>query len=180
HSIFAYVRDAPRPVGVAELTRHLGLNHNAIRQHLAKLRDADLVVEERARRAGPGRPALQYRPNPGAIERWGGRGPYEALSGLLLELLRGEATPREVGRRAGARLAVEYGTSADSVEILDAVARRLGFEPRVEGGAVSTDVVLERCPFAELAAASPEIVCDLHHGIAEGIADVSADQAAVT
>src|SRR5690606_28685753 len=82
HSIFAYVRDAPRPVGVAELTRHLGLNHNAIRQHLAKLRDADLVVEERARRAGPGRPALQYRPNPGAIERWGGRGPYEALSGL--------------------------------------------------------------------------------------------------
>ena len=37
HSIFQYVADAGHPVGVAELTAHLGLNHNAIRQHLAKL-----------------------------------------------------------------------------------------------------------------------------------------------
>lgn len=180
HAIFVHVRDAPRPVGVAELTERFGFNHNAIRQHLAKLRDAELVVEERARPRGPGRPALRYRPNPGSVERWGGWGPFEALSGLLLALLRGEGTPREVGRRAGQRLAEEYGADADAVEILDAVARRLGFEPRVEDGFDTTDVVLDRCPFVDAAATSPEIVCDLHLGIAEGIAGIAADEAVVT
>ncbi len=56
NAIFRYVDAASDPVGVAELTDHFGLNHNAIRQHLAKLRDAGLVVEELATPSGPGRP----------------------------------------------------------------------------------------------------------------------------
>jgi DNA-binding transcriptional ArsR family regulator len=52
HEIFRYVRDADRAVGVAELTDHLKFNHNAIRQHLAKLVDARLLVESAARRPG--------------------------------------------------------------------------------------------------------------------------------
>ncbi len=180
HAIYTYVRDAPSPVGVAELTEHFGFNHNAIRQHLAKLRDASLVIEERARPSGPGRPALRYRPTPGAVERWGAPGPYEALSMMLLDLLTGEETPREVGRLAGLRLAEEHGTSAGAVEVLDAVARRLGFEPHLEDDGGDTDVVLDRCPFADAAEASPGIVCDLHLGIAEGIAERSSDHAVVT
>jgi predicted ArsR family transcriptional regulator len=179
HAIFQYVRDALRPVGVAEMTAHFGLNHNAIRQHLAKLRDASLVIEERGRSAGPGRPPLQYRPTPGAVERWGGAGPFEALSMMLLDLLRGEGSPEEVGRRAGYRLAVEYGADAAAVDILDAIARRLGFEPRVEDTPVGTDVVLDRCPFLGPADAAPEIVCRLHLGIAEGIADAAADDSTI-
>lgn len=37
HAIFRNIAEAGGPVGVAELTEQLGLNHNAIRQHLAKL-----------------------------------------------------------------------------------------------------------------------------------------------
>jgi len=48
HQIFRYVADAGEPTGVAELTAHFGLNHNAIRQHVAKLVTAGLVREERA------------------------------------------------------------------------------------------------------------------------------------
>jgi len=48
HRIFRYVADAGRPVGVAELTARFELNHNAIRQHLAKLVDAGLVTEATA------------------------------------------------------------------------------------------------------------------------------------
>ncbi len=180
HAIFAYVRDATRPVAVAELTEHFGLNHNAIRQHLAKLRDASLVIEERGRPSGPGRPPLRYRPTPGAVERWGGAGPFEALSMMLLDLLRGDGSPQEVGRRAGHRLAVEYGAEADAVEILDAIARRLGFEPRLRDTRAGTDVVLDRCPFAAPASVAPDIVCDLHLGIAQGIAEAAADEAAIT
>lgn len=175
HAVFAYVRDAAGPVGVAELTGHFGLNHNAIRQHLAKLRDAGLVTARRDAPSGPGRPPLRYRPTTGAAERWGGTGAYEALSTMLLELLRGGGTPREVGRRTGHRLAAEHGGGGDAVEVLDAVARRLGFEPRLEATATGVDVVLERCPFVGPASAAPDIVCDLHHGIAEGIAECIAE-----
>ncbi|MEZ5322272.1 MAG: helix-turn-helix domain-containing protein [Microthrixaceae bacterium] len=180
HAIFARIRDAARPVGVAELTELFRLNHNAIRQHLAKLCEASLVIEERDRPSGPGRPRLRYRPMPGAIERWGGTGPFEALSTMLLELLRGDGDARDVGRRAGRRLAVEYGPDADTVEILDAVGRRLGFEPQVYNTSSGIDVVLGRCPFVGPATVAPEIVCELHRGIAEGVADASADGSSVT
>ena len=71
HEVFRYLVDADRPVDVAELTDHFGLNHNAIRQHLAKLVDAALVIEETAPRAGRGRPRLVYRLDPATESRWG-------------------------------------------------------------------------------------------------------------
>ena len=49
HRIFRYIADSDRPADVTEMTAHFGLNHNAIRQHLAKLVDAGLVVESTAR-----------------------------------------------------------------------------------------------------------------------------------
>jgi predicted ArsR family transcriptional regulator len=186
-AVFAYVRDAAHPVGVAELTDHFGLNHNAIRQHLAKLRDAGLVLEEQGPPSGPGRPPLRYRPVAGAADRWGGASPFEALSGMLLDVLIGEGTPREVGRRVGRRLAAEERndhegrgngrSDEDAVDVLEAVARRLGFEPRLQPTRAGVDVVLERCPFVGPASASPDIVCSLHHGIAEGIAEETGGEA---
>jgi predicted ArsR family transcriptional regulator len=180
HAVFAYLRDAPGPVGVAELTGHLGLNHNAIRQHLAKLRAAGLVIEERGPSSGPGRPPLCYRPVPGAAERWGGASPYEELALMLLDLVRG-GSPLSVGREAGRRLAEEYGagSEADAVEILEAVARRLGFEPHAQVTGAGVDVVLNRCPFLASAAEAPDIICQLHRGIAEGIAERATGDAVI-
>ena len=51
HDIFQYVVAAEGPIGVAELTEHFGLNHNAIRQHLAKLVVAELSPRRPPRRA---------------------------------------------------------------------------------------------------------------------------------
>lgn len=179
HAVFVYLRDAPAPVGVAELTAHFGLNHNAIRQHLTKLVEAGLVASELDRPSGPGRPARRYRAIPGAAERWGGVSAYEALSMMLVELLQSGRTPREVGREAGRRLAAQHGVEAGSVEVLDAVARRLGFEPHVDQTPTGVEVVLDRCPFVGPAAAAPEVVCDLHRGIAEGITEQAADGATI-
>jgi DNA-binding transcriptional ArsR family regulator len=44
HRLFRYIVDAPLPAGVSELTDHVRLNHNAVRQHLAVLKDAGLVT----------------------------------------------------------------------------------------------------------------------------------------
>lgn len=66
--------ESPAPVRVAALAEYLGFNHNAVRQHLAKLTDAGLLTEERASPTTTGRPPLQYRVTPTAMGSWGGSG----------------------------------------------------------------------------------------------------------
>ena len=171
NAIFRYIDAASDPLGVAELTDHFGLNHNAIRQHLAKLRDAGLVVEELAAPSGPGRPPLLYRPNPGAAGRWESHSPHEQLSALLIELLQTRDDPRTVGRAAGRRLARAARGATDRVRLLETLTRRLGFEPRIVERRGGVDVVLDRCPFVATATAAPEIVCELHRGLAEGVVE---------
>ena len=171
HAIFEYIATGDHPADVAELTAHLGLNHNAIRQHLAKLVDASLVVETTAAPSGRGRPRLVYRVHPAAESRWGVAGPYERLSVLLTEIIRTGDTPVEVGRRAGSARAGTGTPTDDAVTaIADAMARE-GFDPEVRRRRSGTDIVLRRCPFESGALEDPETVCQLHLGLAEGMAE---------
>lgn len=177
HSIFRYLATSEDPVGVAELTDHLGLNHNAIRQHLAKLVDAELVLEGKAAPNGPGRPRLVYTIDPAGESRWGSTGPYERLSLLLAEIIRSGDTPFEVGRRAGhaQRRAGGDAGALDDVDVAvaqlrDAMARE-GFDPQVRARGDSTDILLRNCPFETTALNDPDTVCALHLGMAEGLVE---------
>jgi len=170
HAIFRHVVESSSPVSVGELTDRFELNHNAVRQHLAKLVAAGLVLEERAAPSGPGRPRFVYSVDPAAESRWGVTGPYERLSVLLTEVIRSGATPVEVGRRAGLRAAAEHDDE-DPGSALLAVAARGGFEPTLRQCGDDVEVLLHSCPFAAVAQADPDIVCELHHGIAIGVAE---------
>lgn len=178
HDIFRYVVDAGRPVDVAELTDHFGLNHNAIRQHLAKLVAAELVTETTAASGGPGRPRLNYLVDPGAESRWGVTGPYERLSQLLAEVIRTGDTPVEVGRRQGLKEgAMHVARSDDDESVVEAMCEaisREGFDPEVRRRGDSVDIILRACPFESTAVTDPDTVCSLHLGLAQGLAD-SAD-----
>lgn len=180
-AVFRYVDESELPVGVAELTRHFGLNHNAIRQHLAKLRDADLVVEEVTAPNGPGRPSLSYRPTPGAADRWEGTSAYQRLATLLVEVLRG-ASIHDAGYAAGREMAAGLAPDVPAADAVETVTRRLGFEPHREhdDGADQVSIVLDHCPLASLAEHAPELVCELHRSLAAGIADATAADMAVT
>jgi predicted ArsR family transcriptional regulator len=137
-------------VGVSELTDHVRLNHNAVRQHLAVLKDAGLVTEEVEDRDRAGRPRLLYRLHPEVAGSWGTPGPYAWLASLLSDAIRRKQDPRQVGRQDG---------------------YRRGFRPtRVERGR-RVDFVLGRCPFAEVAISDPDTVCQLHRGMAEGLTE---------
>jgi predicted ArsR family transcriptional regulator len=173
HDVFRYVAERRRPVDVAELTDHFRLNHNAIRQHLAKLVAAGLLVERKAKSSGRGRPRLCFEVDPNADSRWGVSGPYERLSLLLAEVVRTGASPAEVGRRAGATAAAEasaLGAGDLADRFVDELTRQ-GFEPTARRRGDNLDVTLRSCPFATTASADPDTVCELHAGIAEGIAD---------
>lgn len=186
HRLFRYIAEAAGPVGVAELTEYVGLNHNAIRQHLAVLKDAGLVTERLEERSRPGRPRLLYRLSPETAGKWETPGAYAWLASLLTDALRRRADPREVGRQDGHRRASEItgaGTAsgrttgqtgagvAESIDLLEAEIARRGFRPsRLERGR-KVDFVLGRCPFAEVARSDPDTVCSLHLGLAEGLAE---------
>ncbi len=169
HSLFRYVAASNEPVSVAELTDHFELNHNAIRQHLAKLTAADLVIEAKAPTRGPGRPKLVYSVDPTADSRWGVEGPYERLSLLLAEIIRSGETPREVGRRTGREMRED--DEEDLVTAVCTAMAKQGFDPEVRQRADGADVVLRSCPFESSAIADPDTVCQLHLGMAEGLID---------
>ncbi|MGH9248586.1 MAG: helix-turn-helix transcriptional regulator [Acidimicrobiales bacterium] len=178
YEIFRYIADADSAIDIAELTAHLGLNHNAIRQHLAKLLDADLVVEAKAASAGRGRPRLTYLLHPAADSRWGVMGPYERLSLLLTEVLRTGESPEEVGRRFvhRARLGACAGDPVE--QVMQAMARQ-GFDPAIRRRGERIEIVLRTCPFETAALADPDTVCGIHLGIANGLAELTEDRVIV-
>jgi predicted ArsR family transcriptional regulator len=171
HDVFRYIADADHPVDVSEMTDHFGLNHNAIRQHLAKLVDAELVTEEKAPSTGRGRPRLVYLLDPTAESRWGVTGPYERLSLWLSEIVRTGDSPVEVGRRAGRRQRLGNTDPADPVGVLVEQMARNGFDPTVRQRGTHVDLTLQTCPFESTALADPDTVCELHLGMAYGIAE---------
>ena len=171
HGIFRYLADADDRVDVAELTDHFGLNHNAVRQHLAKLVEAGLVTETTAAARGPGRPRLLYELDPVTESRWGVTGPYERLSVLLSEVIGSGDSPAEVGRRAGRRQRVDPAGHDEVIAGLTGAMAREGFEPEVRRRGRRVDVILGNCPFETTALSDPDTVCSLHLGIAQGLAE---------
>ena len=171
HAIFRYIAGAPAPVDVAELTDLLGLNHNAIRQHLAKLVAAGLVVGSTARGAGRGRPRLIYEVAPGVDSRWGVTGPYERLALLLTEVIRTGRAPVDVGRQAGREVRAAMGPDEDGIDGVVRAMGRQGFAPEIRRRGSRPKVVLGTCPFTSTVLADPATVCALHLGLAEGLVE---------
>lgn len=171
YRLFRYIVDAARPVGVIELTGHVRLNHNAVRQHLAVLKDAGLVIEETEPRDRPGRPRLLYRPHPEVAERWDAHGSYAWLAGLLASAVRRKLDPRQAGRQDGHLRAAEISGPGDPADLLEQEIARRGFRPLRAGRGRRVEFILGRCPFTEVALAEPGTICELHLGLAEGLAE---------
>ncbi|MFN8019545.1 MAG: helix-turn-helix domain-containing protein [Acidimicrobiales bacterium] len=180
HLLFQRIATADEPPTVAELVVLADVHPSAVRQHLAKLVDAELVVARPGEATGRGRPAQRYVPAPGAAARWAGApDPYEQLAVLLGEAVRTGDGAFAVGRRHGAALgatveAAPGSSPADAA--LGAIARemdRQGFAPVLRAGGDGVAVELHACPFAQVVASEAEAVCALHHGIAVGVAEAT-------
>lgn len=170
HAVFRHIAEADEPVAIAQLTERFAFNHNAIRQHLAKLVDAGLVVETTAPATGPGRPRLVYAVDPAAEGQWGTTGPYERLSRLLADIITTGVGPEEVGRRAAEEFRVR-SASGDAIGDMTAAMARQGFAPEVRAVRAGAEIILHNCPFESTARVARSTVCALHLGIAEGLAD---------
>jgi predicted ArsR family transcriptional regulator len=178
YAVYRELSSAPGPLAAPELAERLGVHANTVRLHIERLRDAGLVDAEAVHRGTVGRPQHLYFLAPGAPSLGFDPPAHALLAGLLAALAErvgadvtdaagtGHAWGAEAGRRTTAR---------SCVQALARELERLGFEPGVapgdgtSEGAVRIDFL--HCPFRELAEAYPELVCNLHRGLCEGIVD---------
>lgn len=166
-SLFEYITHSEEPVGVAELTELLGFNHNAIRQHLAVLVEAGLVLEADEKRNVRGRPRKLYALRSDALSAFSSvSGSYERLAELLLDVATTSDSPYEIGLRSGAERSLD--PAADPSVAITLLAHQLavgGFDPVIDDAG---HVTLAHCPFADVAAKDPSIICELHRGLIDG------------
>ncbi|WP_010540214.1 helix-turn-helix transcriptional regulator [Dietzia alimentaria] len=178
-NVLAAIRTAPTPPTVREISDSLGLHPNSVRLHAAALKDAGMIVQENRAGGGRGRPQVTYRTTSSGA--WTGRRDYQLLASLLLsELGRAgsEATgeARRVGRTWGRKIANGRQAQEPSERIV-AVLDELGFEPTTDAantaGLDPNGSVLElrNCPFRELVDSRDNLVCALHAGMLDGLAD---------
>jgi predicted ArsR family transcriptional regulator len=85
--------------------------------------------------------------------------------------MRNGQTAHEVGREAGRRDGRRKVRGADPLDTLEREMDDQGFEPTRRTWGRDVGLVFQHCPFQTVAIANPDIVCQLHLGLVEGVAE---------
>jgi predicted ArsR family transcriptional regulator len=199
--VLEQVRRHPTGVDTATLAREAGLHPNTVRYHLDVLLEAGIVKVSSESGGRPGRPRLRYHsvhvsppkppdtppsPSPTPLPdpppfsdrpQPTSRDGYEMLAGVLAEqLTRISADPGAAAEAAGRAWATrdghgEQATGGNPVWEVTALLDELGFAPETIRDSEGWRVLLHSCPFHNLAAEQPGIVCRLHLGLLQGAVD---------
>ncbi len=177
YALYRELAGSTAPRSAAELAEALGLHPNTVRLHLERLRDAGLLEVEAIHRGRVGRPQHRYSLAPGAPGLGFDPPAHVLLAGLLGALAESSGADANAARRAGrdwGRHTAERTAGRGCLSALAQELDRLGFEPAADETAADTGatrIEFLHCPFRELAEAYPELVCNLHRGICEGVAE---------
>ena len=173
-SMYQELATSTNALSAGELADRLGLHANTVRLHLERLREAGLVDVEPVHRGTVGRPQHVYSLAPGAPGLGFDPPSYTLLAGLLATLAERVGAEADDATAAGRTWGLEAGRRTRSKSCgraLTAEMQRLGFDPAAETGPGTLDIAFLHCPFRELAEAYPELVCNLHRGISEGVVE---------
>jgi predicted ArsR family transcriptional regulator len=174
-SMYQELARSTAPLTALELSERLGLHSNTVRLHLERLREAGLVDMEPVHRGTVGRPQHVYSLAPGAPGLGFDPPSYTLLAGLLAALAERVGADADDAAAAGLAWGVEAGRrtrSKSCAKALMAEMDRLGFDPQSEAlPGHRLDIAFLHCPFRELAEAYPELVCNLHRGISQGVVE---------
>ncbi|MFI5053534.1 MAG: helix-turn-helix transcriptional regulator [Acidimicrobiia bacterium] len=162
-----------------DLAERLGIHANTVRLHLERLREVGLVDVEAVHRGTVGRPQHLYFLSAGAPGLGFDPPAHALLAGLLAALAERVGADAHEATETGRVWGSEAGRrtrSRSCLRALEGELGRLGFEPALEAeplsdGSGSARIEFLHCPFRELAEAYPELVCNLHRGLCEGVVD---------
>lgn len=172
--IFEIISKSKEPIEVAELARVLSLNHNAIRQHLNKLKDSGVVLEKKVSTFKKGRPKLVYVLSSEGQSMFGKQEAYTNLSIGLLNAIRFKSLPIDAGKDVGVSIAKkkieEKSYPLDPVDYISQEMARQGFSPSRDKDTQVGVIELGNCPLKLAAATDSQTVCQFHLGLVQGLA----------
>ncbi len=170
------LRGSTEPLDAVELAGRVGLHSNTVRSHLRVLAEAGLVSVRAERRLRPGRPRLVYEALPetaAAVELDG----YRLLAEILASYLavsgqdstdQAEEAGRSWGRYLVDRRLPEAVSGEDDIDSILRLLEEVGFEPRLEPAEHGHTVLMQHCPFGEVAGTYGRVVCSVHLGLMQG------------
>lgn len=165
--LVARLRAAAGAVTAAELARALRLHVTTVRFHLEQLERAGLVISSTEPAHTRGRPAFRYRADD--VDLAAAR---EQMLDALAQAAAGVGSREENALAAGRRWAADVALPpGDTRTAVTGVLHRLGFDPEPVGDGVR----LRACPFRSAARRTPQVVCRVHLGLAQGIAARAGD-----
>jgi predicted ArsR family transcriptional regulator len=183
--VYRTVCKSEGPVSVSSLAEEFALHPNAIRQHLARLEQADLIVSRPDRGSGgAGRPRRLYEPSPRQIDFAHPPRSARALASVLAEAISTLPGDRRLliefgqgwGRTWAAKRKRGNGRTPRSrrgrVELLARELRDWGWRPVTEIDNDSVRLTADRCLFDDLGPAVNGRACALEEGLLTGIAEV--------
>jgi predicted ArsR family transcriptional regulator len=175
YAMYRELASATVPLCAQDLADRIGLHANTVRLHLERLREVGLVDVEAVHRGTVGRPQHRYSLAPGAPGLGLDPPAHVLLAGLLAAMAERIGAVPEDAADTGFAWGVEAGKrtrSRSCLRALQAELASLGFEPALDQESDSTTRIdFLHCPFRELAEAYPELVCNLHRGLCEGVVD---------
>lgn len=174
YAIYLELARAARPRTTGEIAETLGLHPNTVRPHLERMRDVGLVAVEVDARGEVGRPQHRYSLAADAPSLGLEPPTMPLLARMVLAMARRVGASADdaetVGVDEGHRRAAPYADAPSSLEALVSDLDRLGFDPIVSDGDDDETAVVAfaNCPFADIAAEQPDLVCGLHRGLVAG------------
>ena len=178
YAIYLELARSGSPLSTTEIAETLDLHPNTVRPHLDRMREAGLVEVEAESRGTVGRPQHRWSTTADAPSLGLEPSGFRMLSTLLAGVAAAGAPEPDlvaaVGRQRGRIAADEQAPDASScLAGLLAELADLGFDPTAAEDGATTTIGFTRCPFADLAAAFPSVVCHLHRGMVEGYVEAA-------
>lgn len=170
----ALIELGPRPVTLNEVADALGGHPNTSRQHLEILVSDRLVAAEPIARDTPGRRPLGFSVTDAgreALASPAATDEYRELVGAFATYLvsaGAEADARRVGEMWGSTRTRDLSAD-DPVNSLVEMLDILGFGPTLTLTESGEAVVLRTCPLIGMVSDNPEVMCELHRGMIDGV-----------
>lgn len=188
YAIYLELARARSPRSTAEIADSLGLHPNTVRPHLERMREVGLLALEADGRGSVGRPQHLYGLAADAPSLGLEPPAFPLLARMLARLAAvGDVAVDDVaetGAEQGRLLALAVLEAAFNGPFPDPSAPRppcdkalvgaltdLGFDPATVRAGDSATIAFTHCPYAELAQAHPEVICNLHRGVVEGFVE---------
>jgi predicted ArsR family transcriptional regulator len=177
YAIYLELARAAAPRSTVEVADTLGLHANTVRPHLERMREVGLLAVHSDNRGSVGRPQNRYALAPDAPSLGLEPPAFPVLARMLTDLAAAAGAAADLSAEAGAEegrvLGEVHGRRPRTtcVDAVTAMLAELGFDPAVVHDDGLATIAFTHCPYAELAAAHPEVVCHLHRGLIEGFVE---------